>query len=279
MKKSVLAAILLALAIAVPIPAMAGINVNVGISLPPLIAFSSPPEVLVIPETTGVYVVPDVEDELFFWNGWWWRPWDGRWYRSRAYNRGWVYYNSVPSFYYDVDPGWRTYYRDRNWYGHRWKYKRIPHGQLQQNWKSWNKARYWERHGNWGVQSYRPAPRQQRVEIRQERQRQYLQRPEVQRHRQQSVEQQRAPQPRKEEPRRMERQRQPQEMQQQYQRPEVQYQQRQPRIQQQPQPQAQQPQRQEQQRHYQPRNQRQEGRSEPQRHEGRPDGGNGEHRR
>jgi len=27
---------------------------------------------------------------LVFWNGWWWRPWLGHWYRSQYYNWGWV---------------------------------------------------------------------------------------------------------------------------------------------------------------------------------------------
>jgi hypothetical protein len=26
-----------------------------------------------------------------------------------------VYYNNIVSFYFDVDPGWREYYRDHNW--------------------------------------------------------------------------------------------------------------------------------------------------------------------
>ena len=44
----------------------------------------------------SVYVVPDVEVDLFFWNGWWWRPWEGRWCRSRYYDRDWGYYDRVP---------------------------------------------------------------------------------------------------------------------------------------------------------------------------------------
>jgi len=190
MKKLLLGTILLALAIVVPIPTMAGVNIGIGISLPPPIVFAAPPELIVLPETY-VYVVPDVDVDIFFYNGWWWRPWEGRWYRSRYYNRGWAYYNNVPSFYFDVDPGWRGYYRDHNWYGHRWNYERIPNQRLQQNWKSWHNNRHWERHGTWGVQSYQPRPQQQRQELRNQRQQQYQQRPEVQRHRQQRQKQQR----------------------------------------------------------------------------------------
>ncbi len=180
--------LLLALVIAVPAPAMARVDVTVSIALPPPIVFAAPPELIVIPDTY-VYVVPDIDEDIFFWNGWWWRLWEGRWYRSHYYDRGWGYYNNVPSFYFDVDPGWRGYYRDHNWYGHRWNYERIPHQRLQQNWKGWQNDRHWERQGTWGVQSYQPRPQQQRQELRQQRQQQYQQRPEVQQHRQPQVQQ------------------------------------------------------------------------------------------
>jgi len=124
MKKLLLGSLFLALAIVVPIQTMAGVDVNIaiGFPLPPPIVFEAPPPVIVLPDTHAVYAVPGIEVDLFFWNGWWWRPWEGRWYRSRYYNRGWAYYNKVPSFYFDVDPGWRGYYSDHNWYGHRWNY-------------------------------------------------------------------------------------------------------------------------------------------------------------
>jgi hypothetical protein len=223
---------------------------SVEAGLPPPIPFDAPPEVVVIPET-NVYVAPDVAADLFFYNGWWWRPWEGRWYRSRYYNRGWGYYNNVPSFYFDVDPGWRGYYRDRNWYGHRWDYERIPNQRLRQNWKNWQNNRHWERQGSWGVQNYRPRPQQQRQELRQElrqqRQLQYHQKPEVQKWRQSQAQQPR---------------RQPQAQQPQVQQPRRQPQAQQPQVQQQrrqPQEKVQQPQR-----------------SQPQ---GRPERGEVEHRK
>lgn len=193
---------LLTVVLVVPVPAMAGTSVSIGINLPPIV-FTAPPDVVVIPDTDDVYVAPDINVELYFWNGWWWRPWDGRWYSSHYYDRGWVYYERVPVFYYDVDPGWRGYYRDRVWYGHRWNYVRIPHQHLHRNWKSWQKERQWERQGPWGVHSYQPRPQKQRQELRQQRQEQYQQRPEVRRYeqprqsrdsRQQKPRQQRPPQ-------------------------------------------------------------------------------------
>lgn len=198
MKKLFLRILFLTLVIVVPIPTMARVDVNISIGLPPPILFVAPPELIVLPDTY-VYVVPDLDLDIFFWNGWWWRLWEDRWYRSNYYDRGWGFYNKVPSFYFDVDPGWRGYYRDRNWYGHQWNYERIPHQRLRQNWKGWQNNRHWERRGAWGVESYQPRPQQQRQELRQQRQQQYQQRHEVQ--------QQRQPQERVRQPQRQEQRR------------------------------------------------------------------------
>ena len=97
MKKSIFGTILLASVGLVSTPTMAQVDIRVGIGLPPPILFAAPPELVVIPQTY-VYVVPDVEDDIYFYDGWWWRPWEGRWYRSRYYGSGWTYYQSAPTF-------------------------------------------------------------------------------------------------------------------------------------------------------------------------------------
>jgi hypothetical protein len=178
MKKLLLATSLLALIFVVPIPTMAEVNIGIGISLPPPIVFEAPPDVIAMPETTGVYVVPDINADLYFWNGFWWRPWEGRWYRSAYYDRGWAYYDNVPSFYLDVDTHWRDYYRNHNWYGHAWNYHRIPYQRLEKNWRSWQTKRSWGGQKTWGVQGYPPRTQQHRQVLRQQRQQQYQQRPE-----------------------------------------------------------------------------------------------------
>ncbi len=114
MKRLIWGAMLLGLVIVVPVPTQAG--VDIAVSLPPPIVFAAPPEVVVIPETY-VYAVPGIEEDIFFYNGWWWRPWQGRWYRSRNYSSGWGYYRSVPSFYRRIPPGWRSDYREHRWGG------------------------------------------------------------------------------------------------------------------------------------------------------------------
>jgi hypothetical protein len=158
MKKLFFGTVLLALVIVVPIPTMAGVAVNVRISLPPPIVFAAPPALIVLPETY-VYVVPDVDADIFFYNGWWWRPWEGRWYRSRHYDSGWARYGSVPSFYRGIPSGWRNDYRERRWGGRQWDYQPIPHEQVQRNWGAWQKSRHWEKQNTWGVQGLRPQTR------------------------------------------------------------------------------------------------------------------------
>ena len=157
MKKILMRASLLAFLLVIPIPAIAEVDVSINISLPPPFVFASPPEVVVIPETY-VYVVPDAGVDIFFYNGWWWRPWEGRWYRSQHYNSGWGYYQNVPSFYREVPRGWRNDYRAHRWKGHPWNYQRIPHQQVQQNWNSWEKNRHWEKQNTWGVKGLKPRP-------------------------------------------------------------------------------------------------------------------------
>ena len=155
MKKLFLGTLLLAVIIVSSIPTMVKADVNVSIALPPPIVFAAPPVLIVLPETY-VYVVPDVEAEIFFYNGWWWRPWEGRWYRSHYYNSGWGYYRSIPSFYAGIPSGWRNDYRDHRWKGHQWNYQRIPHQQVQQNWRGWEKNRHWEKQQTWGVKGLKP---------------------------------------------------------------------------------------------------------------------------
>jgi len=131
MKKLLFGAMLLALAISVPIATMAQVSVQIGIPLPPPIAVSAPPETVLLPGT-GVYVAPGLTVDLFFFGGWWWRPWEGRWYRSQNYRSGWGYYNGVPSFYGRVPSGWREDYRNNRWNGRPWNHQRVAHAQLQQ---------------------------------------------------------------------------------------------------------------------------------------------------
>ena len=186
MKKLIYGTVFLVFLSFFPGMTMAEVNINVGVGfpLPPPIVFAAPPTAIALPGTY-VYVVPDVHEDIFFYDGWWWRPWQGRWYRSNHYDRGWGYYDSVPKFYFNVDRGWREFYREHNWHGQRWSYERIPQQRLHQNWQTWKNDQRWEKQGSWGVSNYQPRPQKQREQLRQERKKQYYQRPAVQKHQKQ----------------------------------------------------------------------------------------------
>jgi hypothetical protein len=97
MKNKVYKALLLTLIVLMPVSAMADVRVHVNIPLPLPIVFPSPPHLVVIPDT-DVYAVADIGEDIFFHAGWWWRPWNNRWYRSRYYDRDWAYHPYQPSF-------------------------------------------------------------------------------------------------------------------------------------------------------------------------------------
>ena len=134
---------LLLVLVAFPLPSRAEVHVGINFALPPIV-FGGPPELIVLPGT-NIYVVPDVEADIFFYNGWWWRPWEGRWSRSRSYDSGWYRYRYAPPFYRHVPRHWRRDYRAHRWQGRRWDFERMPHHQVEKNWRGWEKSRHWER--------------------------------------------------------------------------------------------------------------------------------------
>jgi hypothetical protein len=120
-----------------------GIHVDIGIPLPS-ISFHAAPQLVALPGTYA-YVVPEYEAEIFFYDGFWWRPYQGRWYRSSYYDRGWEIYGSVPVFYSSIPRDWRTRYRNRDWDGRRWDYERVSYDDVKRNWSTWKRDRHWDR--------------------------------------------------------------------------------------------------------------------------------------
>ena len=108
---------------------MASAEVNVNINLgPPPIVVAEPPEVVMIPGA-GVYFVPGLDFDVFFYNNYWWSPRGNKWYRARAYNGPWgiVSQRYVPATVYRYPKDYRTRYE---------KQQRIPYGQ----WKNQGKG-------------------------------------------------------------------------------------------------------------------------------------------
>lgn len=119
-----------------------GVNVNVGNNLP-AIRFAAPPELVVIPGTY-VYIVPDIDVDVLFFQDYWWRPYEGHWYRSRNYNGQWSYVEPGR-----IPGGLRSLPQD---YRHHLSsgYERIPHRDVEKNWEKWEKEKYWDRRGEQG---------------------------------------------------------------------------------------------------------------------------------
>lgn len=115
----------------------AGVHVGVGINLP-VYTFAAPPELVVIPGTYA-YTVPDAGVDIIFHHDYWYRPFEGRWYRSRHYNGPWVFIDRhrVPGFFLNLPPDYRRHHPG---------YERISYGHFKKNWRTWERDRHWDRH-------------------------------------------------------------------------------------------------------------------------------------
>ena len=120
-------------------PGAYGPGIAISVPLPPPIVFSAPPELVVVPGT-NVYVAPDIEGDVLFHQGLWWRLYDGHWYRSRSYGGPWRYIvrERVPPVIFGFSPGFRHAYRGSH---------RLHHGEVERNWRGWEQGRHGERHG------------------------------------------------------------------------------------------------------------------------------------
>jgi hypothetical protein len=121
-----------------------GVNVSVGVGIPfPPVVFTSEPQLVALPGTY-VYAAPEYPDvEVYFVDGWWWRPWEGHWYRSHYYDRDWVSYNSTPYFYRSIPRDWRTQYSRNEWGGRPWNHEAVSYNDVQRNWSSWKREGRW----------------------------------------------------------------------------------------------------------------------------------------
>lgn len=124
-----------------PYSATAQVRVDVRIGPPPVYRFAAPPPVVVIPGTY-VYIVPDIAAEVFFYSGYWYRPYGGHWFRGRSYNGPWAFWpdNRVPRPFFALPPDYRQIPPG---------YRRIPQGELRRNWAAWERGRYWDKDRGW----------------------------------------------------------------------------------------------------------------------------------
>jgi len=125
---------------------------------PPPPIKTSEPELVVLPGTY-VYLCPGIVGaDIFFYNGFWYRPHGEYWYRSSAYNGAWVPIVPPPIFL--------RLPRDYRIRAH--EFPHIKYHEFQHNWRGWQRERHWEHHEQWKRQEHwyrehqqglRPPPR------------------------------------------------------------------------------------------------------------------------
>lgn len=119
----------------IPGTGSAEVNVNISIPLPGLV-IPAPPGLIVIPGTY-VYYSPDVDVDIFFFRGRWYRPYRGGWYSAQHYNGPWRGIKRAPRALADVPHGYRRAPA---------RHARMPYGQVEKNWRNWEQERRWDRH-------------------------------------------------------------------------------------------------------------------------------------
>ncbi len=139
MKKRLFAALgfcTLLICLVVPATSNAGVNVSINVPLPGLV-ISAPPAMVVIPGTY-VYYPPDVAVDIFFYHGYWYRPYRGGWFVSSGYNGPWrgIGVERVHRPILGVPPHFR---------GIPPEHERIPYRDMQRNWRGWERDRHWDR--------------------------------------------------------------------------------------------------------------------------------------
>lgn len=103
----------------------------------PAIRFYATPALVVIPHTY-VYIIPDIGMDILFYEGYWWRPHHGHWYRSKNYDGRWSYIDNRR-----IPHGLRSLPNDNR---HRLSpdYERVHYKDVKNNWKRWEKEKHWD---------------------------------------------------------------------------------------------------------------------------------------
>lgn len=131
-------------------PAVAGVNVGIGIGIDlplPVFTFQAPPELVVVPGSY-VYYVPDVDHDIRFYQGYWYRSWNNRWHRARSYNGPWAFIGPryVPAPVFRLPPDYRR----------RVIYERVRYDDVNRHWRRWERERYWEKNRDWWRKKHDP---------------------------------------------------------------------------------------------------------------------------
>lgn len=123
-------------------PTYATYGYDTGVAAPPPLYSPAPQDLVVLPGT-NVYAAPSFSAGLYFSDGYWWRPWNGRWYRTSRYGSDWRYFAGTPSFYRSIPRDWRTDYYRHQWRGRPYDYHRVSREEAVANWDRWKRDDRW----------------------------------------------------------------------------------------------------------------------------------------
>ncbi len=103
---------------------------------PVLVIHDDDPEMIVIPGTYVYWL--DGYDDVYFYGGYWWRPYQGHWYRARGYSGSWVsvHVNTVPRPVRHLPSGWRGRYHEA---------PRVRWHDTRVHYRTWERDRHWEK--------------------------------------------------------------------------------------------------------------------------------------
>jgi hypothetical protein len=110
------------------------VNINVGI---PVVRVSSDPVMTVIPGTY-IYFITESNEDIFFYQGYWWRLHKKRWHRADGFNGPWMFMKPgrVPPGLMKLPSGWRKLPP-----GH----PSLKQSLVKASWKQWEKEKHWDK--------------------------------------------------------------------------------------------------------------------------------------
>lgn len=131
---------------------------------PPRVSFQGPPHLYNIPGSY-VYVVADMDVGIFFYDGYWYRSYNNYWFRASYYNGSWlkVVIGNVPPRLHKLPRTYRQHLK-RDAY-------RIPHRDLKQYYKRWERERYWDKDRRQELKNIKKKYKKKKQDYRREKRR------------------------------------------------------------------------------------------------------------
>lgn len=136
---------------AIVAPAVATVEVNV--ATPPILEIQ-PPELVVVPSgDTYIYMIPTVVG-VYFYDGYWYRYYEGAWFRADIYNGPWIGIAVAPTVIVGIDPFY-PFYLPASYY-------RIGYADFHVHWRNWGHDRHWHNHA-WFKHEMKPLVQKKRL--------------------------------------------------------------------------------------------------------------------